>query len=903
MTMTHPVRPGRSAPRRRTSALAAGAALALGAAVVAQPAVADDAAPAPDPWVSTTPEGYYRFTVAQSTIEQMLGAKPSVLELQANIGPNGTWSDLAMDPSGANYQATVGPMAPGLYYYQYTATMADRTKISFKEPSSPQAVTSKPNLGTFFVPGPSVQWMSDLPAGGEVDTLTYDSSVTGDERSALVWTPPGYDAERAEPYPVLFLLADDGQSAAEWSELGRTPQILDNLVAEGELEPMVVVMADANVADPRAELLDSIVPAARGDYNVAVDGSGQAVAGIGKGATTALNTLLTDPGEFGSVGSFSGRLYGSISASAATAINDGTDLLRIYVGNVLDPAYNTTESLLRKLEAAGVEHQFDGVNPDQGATWDTWREGVRDFASRVFRDVADGGPSEGHRSLDAPYVAPAPGSITTPHVDENGIVTFETGTQWADAKDVTVWANWAPNGAWFRVPMAKVGDRWRISVGPLDGFYYYRYVVDGVDQKDPADTVNTLTGVSPLFVPGQTDHLLADAPEGERGALSVLTYDSTVTNSQRSAYVWTPPGYDAEREEPYPVLVLNHGGGQNWGDWVEVGRAPQILDNLYREGSIVPMVVVIPDGNVSNYQNELRLNVLPALSASYHVSDDPADRAIAGLSMGAMNSLNTWLQYPGEFAYVAAFSGGLFGWPQNIDVAAVNAGTKWARIYVGDISDFAASWVYGTMSGFDQRGIEYEFAGVSVGPHGFDVWSANLIDLLPRLFRPDTEAGIPVQAVVPEGENGVLALSVADFGDGVALSEAENAGDRLRFVGELPAVTVSDSRTLQQAGTSGWAVSGQAYTFSSGIRSYGGEHLGWTPRVETPRAGLAAGDAVATVLSAGPGLATPGLLASADVEGRWGSAVLGAGLALELPIDTQPGTYTGTVTLSLFPVD
>lgn len=903
MTMTHPARPGRWAAGRRTSALLAGAALALGAGVVATPAAAADAGPAPDPWVSTTPEGYYRFTVAQATIEQMLGAKPSVLELQGNIGPNGTWADVAMDPSGANYQTTVGPMAPGLYYYQYTATMADRSKVSFKEPTSPVAVTSQPSWNTVFVPGPSVQWMSDLPAGGEVGTLTYDSAVTGDERSALVWTPPGYDGDRSEPYPVLYLLSDGDQSAAEWSELGRAPQILDNLAAQGELEPMVVVMADANTADPRAELLDSIVPATRDDYNVSTDGAGQAVAGVGDGAGTALTTLITDPGAFGSVGSFSGQLYGSISASAAAAINDGTDLLRIYVGNVLDPGYNRTEALLRKLEAAGVEHQFDGVNPEQGATWDTWREGLRDFASRVFRDVADSGPSAGHLALDAPYVAPAAGSITTPHVDENGIVTFETGTQWADAKDVTVWANWAPNGAWFRIQMDKVGDRWRLALGPLDGFYYYRYVVDGVDQKDPADTVNTLTGVSPLYVPGDTDQMLADVPAGQGGTLSVLDYDSAVAGEQRSAYVWTPPGYDPQRAEPYPVFYLNHGGGQSWGDWVEVGRAVQILDNHYLNGDIVPMVVVMGNGNVSNYQKELRENLMPAVSASYHVSDDPAQRAIAGLSMGGMNSLNTWLQYPGEFAYVGAFSGGLFAWPQNIDAAAVNAGTKWARIYVGDISDFAAGWVSSTMAGLDQRGIEYEFAGVSVGPHGFDVWSANLIDFLPRLFRPDTETGIPVQAVVPEGENGVLALSVADFGDGVVLSEVENAGDRLRFVGELPAVTVSDSRTLAQAGASGWAVSGQAYTFTSEVRSFGAEHLGWTPRVETARDGLTAGAAVTTSASGGPGLATPGLLASADAEGRYGSAVLGAGLALEVPVDTQPGTYAGTVTLSLFPVD
>lgn len=755
MTMTHPVRPGRSAAGRGTIALVTGAALALGAVVAGQPAVAEES-PAPevpvaaDPWVSATPEGYYRFTVAQATIEQMLGAKPSVLELEGNIGPAGTWSALAMDPSGANYQGMWGPVPPGVYHYRYTATMADRAKISFRNPDSPVAVTSQPEWNTFFVAGAGVEWMSDVAeGGGTVAELTYPSAVTREERSALVWTPPGYQTDPGLPgrghghgpaaraLPVLYLLADEGQSSREWAELGRVPQILDNLVATGELEPMIVVMADVNVADPRRELVGSLAPAVRHEYRVASDARRQAVAGIGTGAQVALDLLVGDPGRFSSVGVFSGGFDDlTIRRSLAHRINAGTDLFRLYVGNVLDPAHNDTEALLRTLERAGVRHQFDGVDPDQGGTWDTWRRAVRDFASRVFDRHADPAPGEGHRPLSEPYVAPAPGSITTPHIGADGIVTFETGVQWASAKDVTVWANWAPNGAWFRVPMTKEGDRWRLSLGPLDGFYYYRYVVDGVDQKDPADTVNTLTGVSPLFVPGDTDLLLADAPEADRGEVSILTYHSTVANEDRNAYVWTPPDYDPARAEAYPLLVLNHGGGQSWGDWVEVGRAPQILDNLYRQGRIEPMVVVMPNGNVSNYQIELLDNVVPALSASYHVADDPQRRAIAGLSMGGMNSLVTWLTHPGVFAYVAAFSGGLF-WTPQFDAAAVNAGTTLARIYVGDVSDFARDWVRSTMATLDAAGVEYEFAGESVGPHGFDVWSANLADLLPRLFRAD----------------------------------------------------------------------------------------------------------------------------------------------------------------------
>ncbi|UZN03466.1 alpha/beta hydrolase [Cellulomonas sp. S1-8] len=872
---------------------------------MAPPAAAEGVAP--DPWVSVTPEGYYRFTAPQATVQEIVGGTPQVVELQGNIGPAGTWSDLAMDPSGTDYPTQVGILEPGLYYYQYTATFPDRTKKSFRNPATPVAVTSHPTWNTFFVPGPSVQWMSDVANGGEVAELTYDSPVADDERTTLVWTPPGYDAERADAYPVLYLLADGDQSVDEWTELGRAPQVLDNLAAEGALADMVVVMAQVGGDDARAELLDGVVAAARGAYNVSEDGAGQAVAGIGTGAHQALEVLRSDPGTFSEVGAFSVTFPErprDPNRTEVAEINEGTDRLRVYVGNVLDPSYNKTHDLLRTLERTGVEHEFDGVDPDSGDTWDTWREGLRDFASRVFQDDAGHGPREGHGPLDEKYTPPATGSISTPHVDENGIVTFETGTQFADAKDVTVWANWAPNGAWFRVPMTKVGDRWRLAMGPLDGFYYYRYVVDGVDVKDPEDTVNTLTGVSPLFVPGETDRLLGDLPADERGTLSTLTYDSAVAGEERTAYVWTPKGYDANRAEPYPVLYLNHGGGQNYGDWVEVGRAPQILDHYIKDGSIVPMVVVMGNGNSPDFPAELMENLAPAARAEYNIADDAANQAIAGLSMGAMNTLNTWLTRPGQFGWMGAFSGGLFFNTPQFDPAAVNAETRLARVYTGDKTDFTYQATMNLLELLETNGITHEFAGVTQGPHGFDVWQKNLIDFLPRLFRdPENTEGVELRAVVPEGENGVLALSVADDGSGVTLDGPQNTGTALRFRGQLPTVTVTDSRSVAQAGVTGWAVTGQAYSFDSGARLLDAKHLGWTPRIESPRAGLVAGDARATALGGGEGLVIPGRLASATPEGRLGSATIGADLVLDVPVDTDPGEYAGTLSLSLFPVD
>src|SRR5690606_18587349 len=129
-------------------------------------------------------------------------------------------------------------------------------------------------------PGPGAEWLADAANGGALETITYTSSVSDSEASALVWTPPGYDAEREEAYPVLYLLQDSDQSYREWVELGRLQQILDNLTLNGDIDPTVVVMGDGESEDAAAEVLDNLVPAAEGSFNVSTDVSGRAIAGI-----------------------------------------------------------------------------------------------------------------------------------------------------------------------------------------------------------------------------------------------------------------------------------------------------------------------------------------------------------------------------------------------------------------------------------------------------------------------------------------------------------------------------------------------------------------------------------------------------------------------------------------------
>jgi len=882
--------------------------VSAGSLLAAQPAAAADTS---DSWVSEVANnpvpGVFRFAVPTSAVQPATGISSSIVGVEGNFGPGKTWTNYNMSSSGGNWTATFGPLEPGLYYYQYAARPAwNQNAVGFRNPGSAQEVTSKPTWNTLFVPGPGAEWLADVPAGGQLETLEYDSTVAGAERSALVWTPPSYDANRAEPYPVLYLLQDSGQSHGEWAELGRAKQILDNLAVEGDLEPMVVVMGDGSSTDARAEVLDNIVPAAEGEFNISDDAADRAIAGIGRGASQALNLLLTDTGEFSKVGSFSGGLVGNVNATKAAQINAATDLVRVYTGNTTDPGYNSTVALADKLRAAGVEFESDGSDPKTGGTWDTWQKSLHDFAQRLFRSVPDHGASQGHLPLAA-HSLPAAGTTPTPWIDENGVVTFETGTDWANANNVSVWGNFGPAGSWPRTPMVKQPDgRWRLSIPFEGGSYYYRFVVEGQDRKDTGNpsVVTSEPTWSTFNVNGDTlrGRYTADVPQADRGAVSTLAYTSTAAGQARSAYVWTPPGYDPEREEPYPVFYLQHGAGQSWTDWIQVGRAAQILDNHYRNGTIVPMVVVMANGNGVTFPNELRTRIAPAAEAAYNVSTDPSQRALAGLSMGSGHALSTLYAFPGEFAYVAGFSA--FGNPPaNANVAAINAGTKLLRIYTGDTQDFTYQNTLSLISSFNTRGINHEFAPVIPGPHSWDVWQKALIDFLPRLFAADTTSGIPVEATIPEGENGVLALTVADFGDGVVLSAPENAGDRLRLTGSLPEVTVTDSRTAVQAGLGGWAVSGQADAFTSTGQAVSADHLGWTPQVLTPRAGLAAGSAVATAIDGGPGLQTPGRLAAADAEGRYGTAKVGSALRLEVPVNTQPGTYTGTLTVSLFPED
>ena len=206
--------------------------------------------------------------------------------------------------------------------------------------------------------------------------------------------------------------------------------------------------------------------------------------------------------------------------------------------------------------------------------------------------------------------------------------------------------------------------------------------------NDPATGMQTSFGSfqSMFMVPGPAAWL--PAPGVARGAIARHAYRSAVANDDRDFFVYTPAGYDARRSQPYPVLYLLHGLGDDAERWLEGGGgAHNILDNLISQGKALPMIVVTPLGygtstgpvggrtaeNITGYTKILLDEVMPIVDKAYNVSKNREQRAIAGLSMGGAESLYVGLNHLDTFAWIGAFSSAPMLWPPASAAGAASA--------------------------------------------------------------------------------------------------------------------------------------------------------------------------------------------------------------------------------------
>lgn len=347
-------------------------------------------------------------------------------------------------------------------------------------------------------------------------------------------------------------------------------------------------------------------------------------------------------------------------------------------------------------------------------------------------------------------------TLVSPEVHSDKTVTFRYFAPKAEKVMVAL------EGVADPYPMAKDEHGvWSYTTQPLSPEWYgYNIIVDGTFQIDPhavAIRPNLLAPTATVHVPGVPASPW-DRTDIPHGAVQHLLYRSKLANDDRDMWVYTPPNYDPNRKEKYPVLYLLHGYSDNAEGWVAAGQANLILDSLLAEGKIKPMVVVMPLAygtmemitkgwtvwkvapqlpleNQTKFEQQLLHEVLPMAEARFHIATDASHRAIAGLSMGGGHTLYSGLNHPDVFGYVGAMSSAIL----NKDFDTFYAGRKKARLKLLWIS-------CGTEDGLitDNRAIEawakknVQADSVSTnetpGMHTWLVWRQNLITLAPLLF-------------------------------------------------------------------------------------------------------------------------------------------------------------------------
>ncbi len=366
------------------------------------------------------------------------------------------------------------------------------------------------------------------------------------------------------------------------------------------------------------------------------------------------------------------------------------------------------------------------------------------------------GPS-GMATAMVPTTGLAATTLNSPAVLPDGQVTFTLNAPQATNVSLNFQNMVGPSPAADSVAMTKDANGvWAVTIGPLaPNWYGYGFILDGVKIPDPANRAiwsGATSAWSYVLVPGPEADFMADAavPHGTWGT---VRYFSKVTQTERQMQVYTPPGYNHDNHR-YPVLYLMHGGGGNDTDWIVNMRANYIMDNLIEKHKVVPMIVVMPDGNVGSYPlngpitadvfpKELLGSIVPAIEENYRVAPGPKNRALAGLSLGGLWSLDTLFLDPGAFAYIGVFSSGWFpGFRDNLvqnysnllKNPAVNKNTKLFWITVGGPEDIAYNNNFAMLALFDQYHVKYTFVQGS-GGHVWNTWRHNLYDFAPLLFR------------------------------------------------------------------------------------------------------------------------------------------------------------------------
>ena len=247
------------------------------------------------------------------------------------------------------------------------------------------------------------------------------------------------------------------------------------------------------------------------------------------------------------------------------------------------------------------------------------------------------------------------------------------------------------------------------------------------------------------------DVVRADIPHGK---IDTISYESKTVGATRRTLIYTPPGYSASKK--YPVLYLLHGIGGDEKEWYNGGHPEVILDNLYAQGKVQPMIVVLPNGRAIKddraggnimapdkvqgfaiFEKDLLNDLIPFIESKYPVFTDKDHRAIAGLSMGGGQSLNFGLGNLDKFSWVGSFSAAPnTKTPQELLPDAEAAKSKLKLLWIScGASDGLITYSKRTHEYLAEKGVPHIYY-IEPGVHDFKVWKNGLYMFSQLIFKP-----------------------------------------------------------------------------------------------------------------------------------------------------------------------
>ncbi len=345
--------------------------------------------------------------------------------------------------------------------------------------------------------------------------------------------------------------------------------------------------------------------------------------------------------------------------------------------------------------------------------------------------------------------------VTSPEIAPDRRVTFRLRA--ADATTVTLSGEFMSGSK----PLIKDPNNvWSFTTDPLPAeIYAYNFTIDGIKTIDPSNpevkTGSTAQTIQSLLeVRGETPAFY-DARSVPHGEIRTDWYESKSLHTIRRLTIYTPPGFDASGHTRYPVLYLLHGANADETAWTKLGRVNLILDNLLAEKTTKPFLVVMPFGygvppgtepfdgsfvGISNtFGKDLLGDVIPYVEARFPVYTDRDHRAIAGLSMGGVESLTIGLNHLELFSYVAGFSAAVRPADFPRDFAALTANPQEAnkKVHLLWLGVGRQDNLFGATDSFskflDSAQIKHTYQ-TGDGAHTWIVWRRYLRDFAPLLF-------------------------------------------------------------------------------------------------------------------------------------------------------------------------